>query len=101
MNFDDIIRSVEQNTYSAFFYSPSFYKKAVSYLFLKPIEIITVYKKEDLDFSFKLIHKLINKGYLGYSLMKYEAGFLFEEKLANLIDNDRAKLIQFYFFEKR
>lgn len=101
MNFDDIISSVEQNTYSAFFYTPSFYKKAISYLFIKPIEIITVYKKEDLDFSFKLIHKLINKGYFGYSLIKYEAGFLFEEKLVNLIDNDRAKLIQFFFFEKR
>ncbi|MCW9066055.1 MAG: aminodeoxychorismate synthase component I [Ignavibacteriaceae bacterium] len=101
MNFDDIIRSVEQNTYSAFFYTSSVYKKALSYLFLKPIEIITVYKKEDLDFSFKLIHKLINKGYFGYSLIKYEAGFLFEEKLANLIDNDSEKLIQFFFFEKR
>ncbi len=101
MKFDDIIKLVEENSYSAFFYTPSVYKKAVSYLFLKPTEVITIYKKEDLDFSFKLIHKLINKGYFGYSLIKYEAGFLFEEKLANLIDNDSEKLIQFFFFEKR
>jgi len=101
MKFDDIIKLVEENTYSAFFYTPSVYKKAVSYLFLKPIEIITIYKKEDIDFSFKLIQKFINKGYFGYSLINYEAGFLFEEKLANLIDNDSEKLIQFFFFEKR
>ena len=100
MKFDDIIKLVEENTYSAFFYTPSVYKKAVSYLFLKPIEVITIHKKEDLDFSFKLIKKLIDKGYFGYSLIKYEAGFLFEEKLANLIDNSE-KLIQFFFFEKR
>jgi para-aminobenzoate synthetase/4-amino-4-deoxychorismate lyase len=100
MKFDDIIKSVEENTYAAFFYTPSVYKKAVSYLFLKPIEIITIYKKEDLDFSFKLIKKLIDKGYFGYSLIKYESGFLFEEKLANLIDNSE-KLIQFFFFENQ
>ena len=101
MNFDDIIRSVEQHTYSAFFYTPSVYKKAVSYLFLKPIEIITIYKKEDLDFSFKLIQKLIDKVYFGYSLIKYEAGFLFKEKLDNLLKDDSEKLIQFFFFEKK
>ncbi len=100
MKFDDIIKLVEENPYSAFFYTPSVYKKAVSYLFLKPIEVITIYKKEDLDFSFKLIHKLIDKGFFGYSLIEYEAGFLFEQKLTNLLKDESEKLIQFFFFEK-
>ncbi|HEY6437176.1 MAG TPA: aminodeoxychorismate synthase component I [Ignavibacteriaceae bacterium] len=100
MKFDDIIKLVEENPYSAFFYTPSVYKKAVSFLFLKPIEIITIYKKEDLDFSFKLINKLIDKGFFGYSLIEYEAGFLFEQKLTNLLKDESEKLIQFFFFEK-
>ncbi len=101
MKFDDIIKLVEENPYSAFFYTPSVYKKAVSYLFVKPIEVITIYKKEDLDFSFKLIHKLIDKGFFGYSLIEYEAGFLFEQKLTNLLKDENEKLIQFFFFEKQ
>ncbi|MFI5236921.1 MAG: aminodeoxychorismate synthase component I [Ignavibacteriales bacterium] len=100
MKFDDIIKLVEENPYSAFFYTPSVYKKAVSFLFLKPVEIITIYKKEDLDFSFKLINKLIDKGCFGYSLIEYEAGFLFEQKLTNLLKDKSEKLIQFFFFEK-
>jgi para-aminobenzoate synthetase/4-amino-4-deoxychorismate lyase len=101
MNFDDIIKQVEDNPYSAFFYTPSIYKRVQSYLFIKPIEIIAVYKKEDLDYAFKVIHKLIDKGYFGYSLINYEAGFLFEKKLSNLISGDSEKLIQFFFFDRR
>jgi len=101
MKFDDIIKQVEDNPYSGFFYTAAIYKKALSYLFLKPFEIISVYKKEDLDYTFKLIQKLIDKGYYGYSLIKYEAGFLFEEKFLNLLPGDNGKLIQFFFFDKR
>lgn len=101
MNFDDIIKQVEDNPYSAFFYTPSIYKRAQSYLFIKPIEIIAVYNREDIAYAFKVIHKLIDKGYYGYSLIKYEAGFLFEEKLSNFMSGDNEKLIQFFFFDRR
>lgn len=101
MKFDDIIKQVEDNPYSAFFYTPSIYKTALSYLFIKPFEIISVYKKQDLEYAFKQVQKLIDKGLYGYSLIKYEAGFLFEEKLLHLLSSDNEKLIQFFFFEKR
>jgi para-aminobenzoate synthetase/4-amino-4-deoxychorismate lyase len=101
MKFDDIIKQVEDNLYSAFFYTPAVYKKAKSYHFLKPLEIISVTNKEDLDTGFNTAQKLIDKGYYGYSLIKYEAGFLFEEKLSHLQSNDGDKLIQFFFFDKR
>jgi para-aminobenzoate synthetase / 4-amino-4-deoxychorismate lyase len=101
MKFDDIIKQVENNPYSAFFYTPSIYKKAKSYLFIKPLEIISVYTKDDLERSFKLVHKLIDKGYYGYSLINYEAGLLFEEKLSHLLSGDNKKLIRFFFFDKR
>lgn len=99
MKFDDIIKLIEENPYSAFFFTPLLYKKSFSYLFIKPVEIISVYKKEDLDFTFRQIQKFIDKGYFGYSLINYEAGFLFEDKLAKLQKNDD-KLIQFFFFDK-
>ncbi len=101
MKFDDIIKQVEDNPCAAFYYTPSLYKKALSHLFIKPFEIISVYKKEDLDYAFKVIHKLIDKGFYGYSLINYEAGFLFEEKLSNLLSNDEGKLIQFFFFDRK
>jgi para-aminobenzoate synthetase/4-amino-4-deoxychorismate lyase len=101
MKFDDIIKQVEDNPCAAFFYTPSLYKKALSYLFIKPLEIISVYKKEDLDYAFKVIHKLIDKGLYGYPLINYEAGFLFEKKLLHLLSKDNEKLIQFFFFDKR
>jgi len=101
MNFDDIIKQVEDNPYSAFFYTPSIYKRAQSYIFIKPLEIISVYNKEDLYNAFKVIQKLIDKGCYGYSLIKYEAGFLFEEKLSKYMSGDCEKLIQFFFFDRR
>jgi len=101
MKFDDIIKQVEDNSYSAFFYTPIYFKKAVSYLFNKPIEIISVYKKEDLKYVFKFIQKLIDKKYPGYSLINYEAGFLFEERLEKLLLSQDKKLIQFCFFDKK
>jgi para-aminobenzoate synthetase/4-amino-4-deoxychorismate lyase len=101
MKLTDLIKQVEANPYSAFFYTPLIYKKAISYLFLKPFEIISVYKKEDLDYAFKVVNKLIDKGYFGYSLINYEAGFLFESRLSKLLLNENKKLMQFFFFDKR
>lgn len=101
MNFDYIIKQVENNNHSAFFYTPTIYKKAVSYLFLNPIEIIIIKNKEDLEKSFKKAQKLIDKKYSGYTLVKYEAGYLFEKKFNHFIDDDQKSLIEFYFFEKK
>ena len=100
MKFNDIIKQVEDHSYSAFFYTPVYFKKPVSYLFKKPIEIISVYKKEDLKYAFKFVQKLIDKKYHGYSLINYEAGFLFEERLEKLLLSEDKKLIQFCFFDK-
>ncbi len=100
MNFTEIIKQVEDHPYSGFFYTPVYYKKAVSYLLLRPIEIVSVYKKDDLDYAFKLIQKLIKKNYFGYSLINYEAGFLFEQKLEVFLKDENKKLIQFVFFDE-
>ena len=71
MKFDDIIKLVEDNPYSAFFYTPSIYKKAMSFLFVTPFEIISVNNKEDIHYASREVQKLIDKKYLGYTLIKY------------------------------
>ena len=100
MKFNDIIKQVEDNPYSAFFYTPSIYKRAVSYLFVTPSEMISVNNKEDIHYASREVQKLIDKKYLGYTLINYEAGFLFEDKLYHLLKDENKKLIQFFFFKK-
>ena len=100
MYFDDIIKQITENPYSAFFYTPSFYAKSSSYIFLNPAEIIPVYEKSDLDASLKLVDKYLKKDLSGYCLLEYEAGYLLEDKLEKFLPNDKRKLMQFFFFNK-
>ena len=101
MQIDELIKQVESNLYSAFFYTPSIYKKSSSYLLNNPVEIISVYKKNDLEFGLHKADKLIQKGYLGYALLNYEAGYLIEEKLNKLLSDNGKKLMQFFFFKEK
>lgn len=100
MEFADIIKQIEESEYSAFFYTPVYHRKAVSYIFHKPLEIISAYNKDDIDYLFKFAQKLIDKKYYGYSLINYEAGYLFEEKLEKYLESNDKKLIKFLFFDK-
>lgn len=101
MKFNDIIKLVEYNPFAAFFYTPTIYRKATSYLFIKPIEVISIRPNEDYDYAFKTAQKLIKKKYSAYTLINYEAGFLFEKKLSHLIREENEKLIQLLFFDEQ
>ncbi len=98
MYFTDIIKKVEENPYSAFFYMPAYYKKSKSCLFLKPKEIISVYTENDLKKTFSLIDKYRSKGLFGYCLINYEAGYLLEKRLTYLLSDEKKILMQFVFF---
>ena len=101
MNFNDILKQVESNPYSAFFYTPSIYSESRSYIFSEPSELIIAYNKNDLQKSFKLADKYIQKGMQGYCLLNYEAGYLLEKKLEKLLTSDDRKLMQFFFFKEK
>lgn len=101
MKLSDIINQVETKRQSAFFFTPLFYPISYSYLFLEPVEIITVSKKEDVKNHFNLIDKYLAKGLTGYALINYEAGYLFEKKLEKYLTGEEQKLIRFYFFEDK
>jgi len=54
MKLSDIIKQIDAKPYSAFFFTSPVSPDSYSYLFLEPVEIITVSKKEDVKYHFKL-----------------------------------------------
>lgn len=99
MKFESIVNKVLKNPYSAFFYSPSIYPETKSYLFTIPKEIIKIYGINDYEPLLKKVDKIISKGLMGYALIKYEAGYLFENKLHRFLTHP-SELAQFVFFSK-
>lgn len=100
MKIQEIINKVTSTPNAAFFYTPQFYGKSDSYLFLKPEIIVTIKSLRNLDEKLKQIDDLIRKGFYGYSLMNYEAGYLFEKTLNKFLPKNK-KLIQFFFYDKK
>ncbi len=101
MKLSEIIKQIETKRYSAFFFTPPVYPDSYSCLFLEPVEIITVYKEEDVNNSFNMIDEYLAKGMDGYCLVNYEAGYLFEKKLEKFLSRKDEKLVQFFFFDAK
>ncbi|MEO8231371.1 MAG: aminodeoxychorismate synthase component I [Ignavibacteriota bacterium] len=99
MNINEIINKVTSTQHAAFFYTPTIYGKSESYLFLKPKEIITIISLRNIDERLSQIDKLIEKGFVGYSLINYEAGYLFEKNLNKYLPKNE-NLIQFFIYDK-
>ena len=100
MKIEEIINKVTSTPNAAFFYTPPIYGKSNSYLFSKPNEIVTIKSLRNLDEKLNRIDDLIADGFIGYSLMSYEAGYLFEKSLNKFLPRNE-KLIQFYFYDKK
>jgi para-aminobenzoate synthetase/4-amino-4-deoxychorismate lyase len=100
MNIAEIINKVLPTPNAAFFYTPPIYGKSESYLFLRPKEIVTIKSLRNLDEKLNRIDDLITDGFIGYSLMNYEAGYLFEKSLNKFLPQNE-NLIQFFFYDKK
>ena len=100
MQLQEIINKVISTPNAAFFYTPPIYGKSDSYLFLKPKEIVTIKSLRNLDEKLKRIDDLIDDDFVGYSLMNYEAGYLFERSLHKFLPKNE-NLIQFFFYDKK
>ncbi len=100
MKIFSIINKITSTPNAAFFYTPPIYGKSDSYLFLKPNEIITIKTLRNLDEKLNRIDDLIADGFIGYSLMNYEAGYLFEKTLNKFLPKNE-NLVQFYFYDKK
>jgi len=100
MKISEIINKVTSTPNAAFFYTPPIYGKSDSYLFLKPKEIVVIKSLRNLNQKLERIDELIEKGFYGYSLMNYEAGYLFEKTLNKFLPKNE-NLIQFFFYDKK
>ncbi len=54
----------------------------LSYVLLRPQRVITTFKADELDDCFAQLHTALNRGYYVAGFLSYEAGSVFEEKLA-------------------
>ena len=88
MNIEDIIEIVLQEENSAFFYTPSYYDNSYSYLFEKPVKILSAKTKIEFEKSLHTLDEEIIHGLIGYSLINYEAGYLLEDKLNKFFQVD-------------
>ncbi|MFO7525488.1 MAG: aminodeoxychorismate synthase component I [Ignavibacteriaceae bacterium] len=100
MELKEILNTVISTDYSAFFYTPIYYNQASSYLFVDPVEVINIKSKRNLEKKLKEIDQLIRDGYSAYSIIQYEAGYLFEKRLHPFLDY-KENLIQFFFCNKQ
>ncbi len=100
MKIKDIINKVISTPNSAFFYTPPIYGKSKSYLFFKPKKVVRIKNLKNLDESLLEVDRLIEKGFVGYSLMNYEAGYLFEKTLNKYLPRNE-NLIQFFFYDAK
>ena len=101
VNIIDILRRVETNDGSAFFYTPQNYRDGKSVYFEKPVKTVIINNKSELDSGLDLIREYLNAGLIGYSLIAYEFGYILEEKLEKLLtENYDFDLLKIHFFDE-
>ncbi len=100
IQIDNVLEQILIVKNSALFYTPAIYNKSFSYIFTKPAKKIVVNNLSQFQKKSKIIEKYLSEGYLGYSIIKYESGYLFENRLRNFLDDNDEALLQFYFFDR-
>jgi len=99
LKIDDYLKNIIANPGRAIFYTPSIYEDSLTYVFNSTPEIEITADKSNLFESLEKADEYIRKGFSGFGLIPYEAGYLLEKKLNKLLDGNEA-LLKFYFFEK-
>ena len=95
-NLNDILSKVLKNKHSAFFYTPPFYKDAVSYFFEKPTNTVKSKTNNEINSAFEILN---NKNLTAYALVNYEAGYTLEKRLNNYYNDNEDNLL-FNIFNK-
>ncbi len=84
MNIEEIVNEVLSKVNSAFFYTPPIYGDSFSYLFDAPVKILSAKTRIEFQKNLKILDDDLYHGLIGYTLIKYEAGYLLENKLNKL-----------------
>lgn len=100
MRITEILKYIEENSNSAFFYTPNIYKGGKSYFFKKPWKVLTAKSKEEVE---KLLDKTDqlsqDPDLIGFATIPYEIGYYFQPKEIKDSNLDNAELC-FYFYER-
>lgn len=97
MDLISLIKFVLENPGSSLFYSPPVKEDQITLLFKNPQESFAVNNLSDVKQSLRRLDELKNEFRFCYGYLTYEAGYVFEERLNNLI-NDRSEnsFMEFY-----
>lgn len=100
MKITEILKYVEENTNSAFFYTPNIIKGGKSYLFKKPSQILKGKTKAEIETLLSKVDELSqDPNLIGFATIPYEIGYHFQPKEIKNSYLDKAELI-FYFYHK-
>ncbi len=81
MNYtiESILKKIIETPYSAFFYTPAFYKDAISYVFEGVKEVKSIVDKDSLKTGIELADSEVKKGKACFGLVPYEASYLIDD----------------------
>ncbi|MBZ0178196.1 MAG: aminodeoxychorismate synthase component I [Melioribacteraceae bacterium] len=97
MDIISLIKFVIDNPGSALFYSPPIKEDQKTLLLKSPSESIEIKILSEIRQSFKSLDELKNRFNFCYGYVTYEAGYAFEERLFNLIDDKNdSPFLKFY-----
>ncbi len=100
MKIDDFLKHIIRNPDTAIFYTPSYYEDSTTYIFMEKPEIILTSDQSNLNESLKEIDSYVLQNYSGFGFINYEAGYLLEDKLKNLLKDNSKPLMKFFFYKK-
>ncbi|MCW8848434.1 MAG: hypothetical protein OQJ81_00540, partial [Melioribacteraceae bacterium] len=99
MQITEILKYVEDNSNSAFFYTPNIYNGGKSYFFKKPWKILKARTKEEVESLLVEVDKFSqNSKLIGFAAIPYEIGYYFQPKEIRNSYLENSELC-FYFYE--
>ncbi|MCB0732448.1 MAG: hypothetical protein KDC88_15605, partial [Ignavibacteriae bacterium] len=100
MQIIEILKYIEENTNSAFFYTPNIYIEAKCYFFKKPFKVINAKTKAEVENTLAEIDKLSqDPNITGFATIPYEIGYYFQPKEIKKSYLDNTEL-SFYLYYK-
>lgn len=100
MNLSDILNKVKNKDCLAFFYTPKIFKEGKSVLFRNPSKVVEINSYSEFEWKIEQIQNELENDKVGFALINYEAGYLFEKKFYHLLTEVSVPLMKFFLFDK-
>ncbi len=101
MQITEILKYIEANKNSAFFYTPNIYKDGKSYFLKEPFRILRGNGKKEVHDILNQVDELSqNPNYVGLAIIPYEIGYYFQPKEIKSSYLEKTEIC-FYFYKKK